>query len=236
MKLEVDSIASQIRTIISPLIIRRSRIDLDGIPDYKEDLKNQNIEFSKVNPPKLLDYELGDLKELYLYTLQRISHQDADETIDFHDYQDTYDIHDEKLSKDEFKAARYKPVMYVLPEHEDKVKKTVENAGFEYNLFKGTQRNLAKFMRTLLVRRFESSQKAFMVSLTNMLDNCKNIVVWAEKRGTVPVFKKGQLPDIEALYDSSNDETSETSEIELEAAIEKLEAREIGRASCRERV
>ena len=225
LKLEVDSIASQIRTIISPLIIRRSRIDLDGIPDYKEDLKNQNIEFSKVNPPKLLDYELGDLKELYLYTLQRISHQDADETIDFHDYQDTYDIHDEKLSKDEFKAARYKPVMYVLPEHEDKVKKTVENAGFEYNLFKGTQRNLAKFMRTLLVRRFESSQKAFMVSLTNMLDNCKNIVVWAEKRGTVPVFKKGQLPDIEALYDSSNDETSETSEIELEAAIEKLEAR-----------
>ena len=32
MKLAIDSIASQIRTIISPLIIRRSRIDLDGIP------------------------------------------------------------------------------------------------------------------------------------------------------------------------------------------------------------
>lgn len=225
LKLEVDSIASKIRTIISPLIIRRSRLDLDGIPDYKEDLRKQGIKFSKVNPPELLDYDLGDLKDLYLYTLQRISRQDEDETIDSRDYEDTTDIKDEKLSKDEFKAARYKPVMYVLPEHEEKLKKAVENAGFEYNLFKGTQRNLAKFMRTLLVRRFESSQKAFMVSLTNMLENCKNIVAWADKRGTVPVFKKGQLPDIEALYDSTNDDISETADKELEIAIEKLEAR-----------
>ena len=80
-------------------------------------------------------------------------------------------------------------------------------------------------MRTLLVRRFESSQKAFMVSLTNMLENCKNIVAWADKRGTVPVFKKGQLPDIEALYDSTNDDISEIADKELEIAIEKLEAR-----------
>ena len=138
LKLEVDSIASKIRTIISPLIIRRSRLDLDGIPDYKEDLRKQGIKFSKVNPPELLDYDLGDLKDLYLYTLQRISRQDEDETIDSRDYEDTTDIKDEKLSKDEFKAARYKPVMYVLPEHEEKLKKAVENAGFEYNLFKGT--------------------------------------------------------------------------------------------------
>lgn len=231
LQLAIDSIASQIRVIISPLIIRRSRIDLAGIPDYKKDLEKQGIKFSIVKPPELLDYDLGDLKDLYLYTLQRISHQDDDEkignneSIDFYDYLDTDDIKDEILGKDEFKAARYKPVMYVLPEHEDKVKKKVETAGFDYNLFKGTQRNLAKFMRTLLVRRFESSQKAFMVSLTNMLDNCKNIVAWAEKRGTVPVFKKGQLPDIEALYDSTNDDISETTDRELENAIERLEAR-----------
>lgn len=230
LKLSIDSIAKEIRVIISPLIIRRSRIDLAGIPDYKKDLEKQGIKFSEVNPPELLDYDLGDLKDLYLYTLQRISHQDEDEksddkSIDFYDYEDTTDIKDEKLSKEEFKAARYNPVMYVLEDQEEKLKKAVENAGFEYNLFKGTQRNLAKFMRTLLVRRFESSQKAFMVSLTNMLENCKNIVAWAEKRGTVPVFKKGQLPDIEALYDSTNDNISETADKELETAIEKLETR-----------
>ena len=230
LKLSIDSIAKEIRVIISPLIIRRSRIDLAGIPDYKKDLEKQGIKFSEVNPPELLDYDLGDLKDLYLYTLQRISHQDEDEksddkSIDFYDYEDTTDIKDEKLSKEEFKAARYKPVMYVLEDQEEKLKKAVENAGFEYNLFKGTQRNLAKFMRTLLVRRFESSQKAFMVSLTNMLENCKNIVAWAEKRGTVPVFKKGQLPDIEALYDSTNDNISETADKELETVIEKLETR-----------
>jgi superfamily II DNA/RNA helicase len=228
MKLAIDSIASQIRTIISPLIIRRSRIDLDGIPAYKEDLIKQGIEFSVVNPPELLDYQLGELEGLYIYTLQRISRQATDdntEEVDRRDYEQTEDIHDENLDKEDFKASRYKPIMYVLPEHEEKVKKTVEEAGFEYNLFKGTQRNLAKFMRTLLVRRFESSQYAFMISLNNMLDNCKNIVAWAEKRGAVPVFKKGMLPDIEELYETTNDVIPEMIDNELESAIENLQSR-----------
>lgn len=228
MKLAIDSIANQIRIIISPLIIRRSRIDLDGIPDYKKDLEKQNIKFSKVNPPELLDYDLGDLEELYRDTLQHISrqaHDESEEEIDRQDFQETTDIVDEDLDKEDFKASRYKPVMYVLPEYEDKVKKTVEEAGFEYNLFKGTQRNLAKFMRTLLVRRFESSQHAFLISLTNMLDNCKNIVAWAEKRETVPVFKKGLLPDIEELYETTNDVIPEMIDEELEFAIEKLKAK-----------
>lgn len=220
LKLSIDSIANQIRVIITPLIIRRSRLDLDAIPEYKEDLRVQDIKFSKVNPPELQDYELGDLRELYTYTLQRISRQGEDGKPADYD-----DIQDEESGENEFKAARYKPVIYVLPEFEEKVKKTVENAGFEYNLFKGAQRNLAKFMRTLLVRRFESSQKAFMISLTNMLNNCNNIIYWAEKRGTVPIFKKGKLPDIEELYETTNDVIPETADTELEAAIEKLEAR-----------
>lgn len=227
MKLAIENIAKQIRAIISPLIIRRSRIDLDGIPAYKEDLKKQGIEFSNVNPPELLDYELGALEELYVYTLQRISRQERPdvEEIDRRDYEQTDDIQDENLDNEDFKASRYKPIMYVLPEHKEKVKKAVEEAGFEYNLFKGTQRNLAKFMRTLLVRRFESSQYAFIISLNNMLDNCKNIVAWAERRGTVPVFKKGMLPDIEELYETTNDIIPEMIDGELESAIKNLQSR-----------
>lgn len=227
LKLSIESIATEIRTIISPLIIRRSRIDLEKIPAYREDLKKQNIKFPIVNPPELLDYELKGLEELYIYTLQRISRQATDkkDVIDKDDYQITSDIYDEEIEDGDFKAARYKPIMYVLEEHEEKVKKTVENAGFEYNLFKGTQRNLAKFMRTLLVRRFESSQFAFISSLTNMLNNCKNILAWTEKRGAVPVFKKGMLPNIEAMYESTSDVIPEMIDDELESAIEKLKAK-----------
>ena len=222
LNMSIDSIAKRIRTIISPLIIRRSRLDLKGIPAYADDLKLQHIEFPEVEPPKLLDYDLGDLRELYISTLERISQEQNGETIDSNDYLFSENIDDEVIPANEFKAARYKPVMYVLPQYQEKVKDAVEAAGFEYNLFKGTQRNLAKFMRTLLVRRFESSQTAFRVSLNNMLVNCRNILAWTEKRNTVPVFKKGMLPDIEEMYESTNDVFPEMFDEELESAIEKF--------------
>lgn len=225
LTLEIDSIAQQIRAIIAPLIIRRSRLDLDAIPAYKEDLKKQKIEFSKPAPPKLLDYDLGKLRNLYLSTLERISRKSYDEEIDMNDYLHENNIKDENLSSSVFHATRYKPIMYVKPEYNEEVKKIVEKAGFEYHLFKGTQRNLAKFMRTLLVRRFESSQTAFRMSLANMLANYRNIQKWIEKRQAIPVFKKGMLPDIEAMYESTNDVISEMIDDEIEYAIEKLQAR-----------
>jgi len=225
LKLEIDSIAQQIRAIIAPLIIRRSRLDLDAIPAYKEDLKKQKIEFSKPTPPKLLDYDLGKLRNLYLSTLERISRKGYDEEIDMDDYLYSDDIQDEVLPSATFHATRYKPIMYVKPEYDEEVKKLVEKAGFEYHLFKGTQRNLAKFMRTLLVRRFESSQTAFRMSLDNMLANYKNIKNWAEIRQAIPVFKKGMLPDIDAMYESTSDVIPEMIDDEIEYAIEKLQAR-----------
>lgn len=225
LKLEIETIAQQIRAIISPLIIRRSRLDLDAIPAYREDLKRQKIEFSKPAPPELLDYELGNLRNLYLTTLDKISRRDYDEEIDMEDYIYSDEIQDEIIPSKVFHATRYKPIMYVKEEREEEVKKLVEKAGFEYHLFKGTQRNLAKFMRTLLVRRFESSQTAFRISLNNMLSNHKNIKKWVERRQTIPVFKKGMLPDIEAMYESTNDIIPEIVDDEIESAIERLQAR-----------
>ncbi len=224
LRTKIESIASQIRTIIQPLIIRRSRLDLKGIPDYMEDLEKQQITFPEVQPPELLDYELGSLENLYVETLQRISHNPST-VIDKEDYLVDDNIVDEEVDEGDFQAARYKPIMYVKPECVEKVKKLVENAGFEYNLFRGTQRNLAKFMRTLLVRRFESSQYAFKISLDNMLFNCKNILKWAEKRNAVPVFKKGMLPDIEGLYETTDDVIPEIIDNELDEAIKRLNAR-----------
>jgi superfamily II DNA or RNA helicase len=228
LQLAVESIAKRIRTIISPLVIRRSRLDLKGIDSYAKDLKLQNIEFAEVADPELLDYKLGNLRELYLTTLRQISPKDTDNNLteDDFDYDSENDDVPEKKSEElVFQAARYKPVVYVKPEFEKELKEKIEATGLEYNLFRGTQKNLSKFMRTLLVRRFESSQHAFHKSLDNMIINCENILVWAEKRKSVPVFKKGQLPDIEDLYESTSDMIPEMVEDQIDAAIGKLEAR-----------
>lgn len=225
LKIEIESIAQQIRAIISPLIIRRSRLDLDAIPAYREDLIKQKIEFSKPAPPKLLDYDLGNLRNLYISTLEQISRKSYEEDIDMNDYTYSDDIQDEVISPKVFHATRYKSIMYVKPECDDEVKELIEKAGFEYNLFKGTQRNLSKFMRTLLVRRFESSQVAFRISLDNMLASHKNIKNWIERRKAIPVFKKGMLPDIETMYESTNDIIPEMVDDEVEYAIERLQTR-----------
>ena len=73
---EAGRIANEIRSIISPLVIRRSRIDLKEIPEYAEDLKQQKIQLVIPNDPVELDYDLSSLKDLYLETLDRISEND----------------------------------------------------------------------------------------------------------------------------------------------------------------
>ncbi|MCL2435826.1 MAG: phospholipase D-like domain-containing protein [Lentimicrobiaceae bacterium] len=217
---EVDFIAKRIRTIIQPLVIRRSRLDLEAITDYKKDLKKQNIEFPVVEPPDLLDYALDDLSDLYSTTLQRISPKEADNSVDFDNEKETAN---EQLPEKSFKAARYQPVSHVKDEFVNNVRKDIEDAGFDYDLFRGTQRNLAAFMRTLLVRRFESSQKAFQISLTNMLSHCENIKRWIEIRRAIPIYKKGFLPDIKELYLECNDTLFP--EEELEYAVERLQSK-----------
>ena len=43
-----DKIAGQMRTMLSPIVIRRSRLDLMRIDRYKKDLVRQKITFPKV--------------------------------------------------------------------------------------------------------------------------------------------------------------------------------------------
>ena len=209
LKREIELIAKRIRDIIHPLVIRRSRLDLEAIPDYKKDLKLQKIEFPVVADPQLLEYDLGNLHDIYFSTLQKIHTEQAEN-------EDDPDIIT-------FRATRYKSILYVKDEFQKKVAEEVEETGIDYNLLKGRQRNLSKFMRSMLVRRFESSQYAFRISLDNMLQNCMNIKKWAETRSTVPIFKKGFLPDIEEMYDSSAD--SDFDMYDIEEDIEKLKSR-----------
>ena len=229
LKKAIDNVAEQIRRIISPLVIRRSRLDLERIPQYKEDMERQHMEFSKPQPPRIEGYDLGDLEELYRYTLKTISPKDSDHRHlqeNDEEMDETEIVEEVKETKlNSFQAVRYQPILYAKPEEIEKIKTLIEDAGFEYNLFLGTQRNLAAFMRTMLVHRFESSQAAFRESLQNMLYNCQNIQNWMERRGKIPVFKKGQLPDVNALYQSDSDQIEQVWEETVENEIERLKTR-----------
>lgn len=194
---EAKHIANKIRSVISPLVIRRSRIDLNEIPEYAEDLKKQQFQIITPEDPEQLEYDLLDLKDLYKSTLDKISDKTG-------------------VNKGAtFKAARYSPMQYVEAKYQKELsEKLKEEYDVDYNMLVGRQMNVADFMRRMLVSRFESSLKAFECSLTSMIKSAQTILVWVDKVKKVPVFKKGNIPNPYELYEGSDDliEITETFE------------------------
>lgn len=183
----IKKIGSEIRDMISPLVIRRSRIDLKEIKKYRQDIEKQNIKFPYVHDPEILEYYLGDLEDLYIETLEKISPSD-----------------DKKVG---FIGARYKPVTY-LKDYESYKRKISQTFDMDEQLFKQSQINLADFMRRHLVRRFESSIRAFEISLKNMIKSTKNILEWHQKLHLVPIYKKGDIISPEEFEDFEVEETT----------------------------
>lgn len=192
-KQRIQELAKQIRNIISPLLIRRSRIDLEVIEEYKKDLKAQKISFPVVEDPKELTYELDDIKDLYWNTLEKICPSK---------YEDDEKVKEEK--KFGFIGARYKPTHYLVDVK--KIMKKLEDDFKDPNLILQSQINLSKFMRRLLVRRFESSVNAFKISLDSMIKSSERVKEYYYKLGKVPIYKKGQLPDLDELNLDTGDD------------------------------
>ena len=71
------------------------------------------------------------------------------------------------------------------------------------------QTNVAKFMRRLLVRRFESSLPAFRSTLESILEQSKNMKRMIENQGIVIVMKKGEVKSEEELADMVDGEREE---------------------------
>jgi hypothetical protein len=164
----------------------------------KEFLKanHLNISFPKIDGPKLLEYDLGKIVELYLDTLQQIGDSE---------------------SGNGFLGARYKPAIYVTKK--DEFKKKYGDLVDDLDLTTA-QTNLADFMRKLLVMRFESSKFAFKTTLERMINNNLLIVNWWNTLKVVPIMKKGQLPD---PGDSEFIEFSEEDGSSLDELENKLE-------------
>lgn len=209
IKAESKRIAKQIRSIISPLVIRRSRLDLDEIPAYKADLKAQKIKTVIPEDPVSLTYNLGDDKDLYLRTLSKIS-PTAEEKL----------AHKDDESFVYYKSARYKPSSYLTDDAEslEQLKRELEDkTGISLQLLLGRQASVSDFMRKMLVRRFESSVAAFKESLNSMIQSSESILRWIDKRDKIPVYKKGSLPDVDEFYETTDDDLSQ----EIEEAFER---------------
>jgi len=204
IKEEIENLADKIRDILSPVVIRRSRIDLELIEDYREDLKEQGISFPKVNDPVVLEYKLGNLTKLYIETFYKIAPREEGKGLI---------------------GARYMPTNYINNiENIEKLREKISEGFEDVNLFKQAQRNIAEFMKYLLVRRFESSIKAFEKSLNSMIQSYEKVKGWYDLRGKVPVYKKGDFPSVEDLFNSeTGDAEIELNEINFEEQLARYE-------------
>lgn len=199
---ESDLIALELRRLIETVIIRRSRIDIKTISRYREDLERQNIEFSEVVGPELLEYNLGAIADLYIETLEKITGGDG-------------------INK--FTGARYEPAKYIK---EGKREEFIKQLGpdMDETDLKTAQANLSKFMRRLLVTRFESSKAAFESTLNKMIESNVLIEKWWTQLGKIPIQKKGQIPDPDSIIqDTADDVEQEVNAETLDDEIKKLE-------------
>lgn len=198
-RLRIRAISEKIRNILLPLVVRRSRLDLQEIEEYRKDLEKQKILFPKIHPPKTLEYDLGNIQNRYISTLRIIAPEDPEQG---------------------FVGARYKPTEYVK-DFKKYRQRIAEDMGVTENLLKQSQRNLAKFIRHLLVRRFESSVAAFQSTLDSIIRSSENIKKYYE-HGMVPVYKKGNIPDLDSLMEAEGDDAMEfAEEIDIEQLLEK---------------
>jgi superfamily II DNA or RNA helicase len=183
-KKKAGEISSKIRTMLQPVLIRRTRVDLVNDDLYREDLKKQNIVFSDVDPPEEQVYDLGSMSDVYLDTLNQLTGAlDGTGKV--------------------FIGARYQPLMYLKDDEKiiEKYRKIFDNPNP-----KEGQRNMAVFMRRLLVRRFESSIYSFKKTLANIIMSMSNIKKWHDNFKKIPLYKSGSLPDFDSLEETLNEE------------------------------
>ena len=141
---DVDEIYEQIRNkVIDKVTVRRTRKNILNDPDYKKDIKEQNITFPDILPPNELEYFLDeDTSNRFYETLKQLTDGKSDEN----------------PKGKGLNYARYRAVEFLKPEYRKKYK-NAEHIG----------RTLASIYRVHMVKRLESSFHAFKKSLETLL-------------------------------------------------------------------
>ncbi len=151
---KLTNISNNLReNILKPVMVRRTRKDIEMFSKFNDDLMKQNIIFPKVNDVVELNYSLNDsLLKLFYETITIIT---------------------EKLS-----YFRYQAVAYLKKDIKEKRKKEQNtNEGF----YEMISKQLATLMKTLLVKRVESSFHAFKQSLARFTEQTQWFINQFEK-------------------------------------------------------
>ncbi len=150
--------------ILKYIMVRRTRKEIEKY--FSEDLKKNSIKFPEVEDPKPIFYQLNKEEDkIFMETI--------------------------KLITQDFKYARYKPLLYL--------KKSISP------LEEQSQRNMGGFMKVLLVKRLESSFYAFRKSIDRFIRSYEMFIKEYEK-GNVYI-SKGYINKIFELLEQGDDET-----------------------------
>lgn len=127
--------------VITPLMVRRTRTDLINSKRYKKDLNKHSVVFPKTTPPKPIFYQLEQ-------NLERL-------------YDDTIKkIDNKKQDKTGLLHTRYRALHYLKPE----LKQKYVRADF-------IAERLVAIMKTLLLKRMDSSFYAFQKTLNRFIQS-----------------------------------------------------------------
>jgi len=145
--------------VLRPIMIRRTRYDIEHHDMYKDDIKAQGLDIPKVNAPIEHEYQLkGELGTLFDTTAKHISQN----------------LH----------YARFNLLHYLT----DEAKKRYY-PDESPNIFK--KNPLAHLMKTLLIKRFESSFSAFKISIKRhkqryeeFIKNYNNDIIYLGEKAT----------------------------------------------------
>lgn len=202
-KEKVEEIGRKLRDVIAPVVIRRSRVDLQRIEEYRDDLARQGYKPLTPEAPIAHGYAFHGLEELYRWTIARITPVDND---------------CEGAEELSYQAVRYAPLNYVRPESREELKKELAKHGWDMNRLRQQQGDIVAILRRMLVRRFESSVAAFKLSLETFIEGYEE---------TIKLFDEGEVE----LQQTIRKEVAQQSEgeSELDSAAEEASGRVIGK-------
>jgi len=148
---KVKAIFDKIRDkVVEPLVIRRTRTDILNNPEYLKDIKEQGIEFPEINPPNEVNYEFDDnLSQLFDKTITLLTGLDEN-----------------GKEVGGLGYYRYRAIEYLINEEDRK----------RYGDVESISGRLSAIMKTLLVKRLESSFYAFKMSLGRLLKNTDHMI------------------------------------------------------------
>lgn len=167
----VKGISEQIRVkVLEPIIVRRTRTDIRNTPTYLNDIKEQGVTFPKIVPPKQILYQLNnEVSQLYDATLKSL-----------------------KDTKNGLGYYRYQALKFLSVEAKKQYKKA---ANVNAKQAERISEQLAMLMKTLLVKRIDSSFYAFRMSL-NRFFNANAAMLKMIENGTIYIAPKVDVNDL----------------------------------------